>query len=222
MRTARMIRAFLLFFLLLGADLLAASYRLETISAPPDGVSDGIKAILQPQGYRVVNDQGAPWCEVWVRKEITNLNKPGSPDAKYPTLHIGELVGVMKFNATGSDYRGQPIKPGTYFMRYCLILQDGNHLGVAPILDFVLLTPTSQDDKEADAAMNMMDVVVLSRKASGTNHPAVISMAASLSAAGEAFLEKDDLDHWVLRVKTQSKPSADLQIGIVVVGKTEG
>jgi hypothetical protein len=222
MRTAKMIRTFLLFFLLMETELFAASYKLETITAPPDGMSDSIKALLQLQGHRVVNDQGAAWCEVWVRKEITNLNKPGSPDAKFPTLHIGELVGVMKFNATGSDYRGQPIKPGTYFMRYCLILQDGNHLGVAPILDFVLLTPSSQDDKEPDAVMNILEVVGLSRKASGTNHPAVISMAVPPSAAGEALLEKDDLDHWVLTVKTQSKPPADLQIGIVVVGKTEG
>jgi hypothetical protein len=66
------------------------------------------------------------------------------------------------------------------------------------------------------------EVVAMSRKASGTNHPAVINMALPQPASGSAALEKDDLDHWVLKVKTQSNPAADLPIGIVVVGRAEG
>jgi hypothetical protein len=200
----------------------ADSYKLEPVATAPDGVSDTLKTLLQPQGYRIVSDQGAVWCEVWIRRELANLNKPASPEAKYPALHLGELVGLMKFNAPGSDYRGQPIQPGTYTMRYCTILQDGNHLGAAPILDFVLLVPASEDTKDPDAVLTTAEVVAMSRKASGTNHPAVINMALPPPVAGAAALEKDDLDHWVLKVKTQSKPAADLPIGIVVVGRAEG
>jgi hypothetical protein len=200
LRAIVMTFALLLFVCALNARA-ADSYKLEPVSSPPQGVSDGLKNLMQPQGYKIVNDQGAVWCEVWIRKEIANLSRPASPEAKYPALHLGELVGLMKFSSPGSDYRGQPIKPGTYAMRYCLILQDGNHLGAAPILDFVL---------------------ALSRKASGTNHPAVINMAPPPSVSGAATLEKDDLGHWVLKVKTQSKPAADLSIGIIVVGHAEG
>jgi hypothetical protein len=200
----------------------ADSYKLEPVATAPDGVSDTLKTLLQPQGYRIVSDQGAVWCEVWMRRELANLNKPASPEAKYPALHLGELVGLMKFNAPGSDYRGQPIQPGTYTMRYCTILQDGNHLGAAPVLDFVLLVPASEDTKDPDAVLTTAEVVAMSRKASGTNHPAVINMALPPPVAGAAALEKDDLDHWVLKVKTQSKPAADLPIGIVVVGRAEG
>ncbi len=200
----------------------ADSYKLEPVATAPDGVSDTLKTLLQPQGYRIVSDQGAVWCEVWMRRELANLNKPASPEAKYPALHLGELVGLMKFNAPGSDYRGQPIQPGTYTMRYCTILQDGNHLGAAPILDFVLLVPASEDTKDPDAVLTTAEVVAMSRKASGTNHPAVINMALPPPVSGAAALEKDDLDHWVLKVKTQSKPAADLPIGIVVVGHAEG
>jgi hypothetical protein len=128
----------------------------------------------------------------------------------------------MKFPAAGSDYRGQAIKPGLYTLRYCLMLQDGNHLGAAPILDFVLLVPTVEDTKDADAILSSDEVVALSRKASGTNHPAVILMASPPEAPGSPSLEKDELDHWVLRFKAQSKPTADLPIGIVVVGHAEG
>jgi hypothetical protein len=203
-------------------DVRAASYKLEPVSTVPEGLSAGLKAVLQTEGYKIVNEQGVAWCEVWVRKEIANLGKPASPDAKYPALHLGELLGVMKFGAPGSDYRGQPIKPGVYTLRYCLILQDGNHLGAAPILDFVLLLPASEDTKDPDAVMTTEEVVALSRKASGTNHPAVINLAPPPPATGNAALEKDEMDHWVLKVKSQSKPAADLPIGIIVVGRAEG
>ena len=210
--------------LLFGAALnaRAASYKLEPVSTAPEGLSVGLKAVLQPEGYKIVNDQGVAWCEIWVRKEISNLGKPASPDAKYPALHLGELLGVMKFGAPGSDYRGQAIKPGVYTLRYCLILQDGNHLGAAPILDFVLLVPASEDPKDPDAVMTTEEVVALSRKASGTNHPAVINLASPPPAASNATLEKDEMEHWVLKVKSQSKHAADLPIGIIVVGRAEG
>src|SRR5678816_1240739 len=88
-------------------DAVAASYKIEPISTAPEGLSASVQAVLQTEGYKIVNEQGAVWCEVWVRKEITNLGKPASPDAKYPALHLGQLLGVMKFSAAGSDYRGQ-------------------------------------------------------------------------------------------------------------------
>ena len=62
----------------------------------------------------------------------------------------------------------------------------------------------------------------MSRKASGTNHPAVINLARPPGSVSAPALDKDDLDHWVLKTKTQSKPGADLPIGIVVVGRAEG
>jgi len=220
------IRAFALMAALLcsGAamDIMAASYKLETVSTAPEGLSAKLQAMLQSSGYKVLNEQGSAWCEVWVRKEIANLGKPAAPGANYPALHLGQLVGIMKFSETGADYRGQAIKPGVYTLRYCLILQDGNHLGAAPILDFVLLVPAAEDTKDADAVMSTAEVVALSRKASGTNHPAVINMAPTPDAASTPSLEKDGLDHWVLKVKTQSKPAADLPIGIIVVGRAEG
>jgi len=203
-------------------DAIAVSYKLEPISTAPEGLSANLQGVLPVEGYKIVNDQGVAWCEVWVRKEIANLGKPASPDAKYPALHLGQLLAVMKFGAAGSDYRGQAIKPGLYTLRYCLILQDGNHLGAAPILDFVLLVPASEDTKDPDAVMSTDEVVGLSRKASGTNHPAVINLASPPAAASSATLEKDEMEHWVLKVKSQSKPAADLPIGVIVVGRAEG
>lgn len=214
--------ALILIFLAQAAGALADAYKIENVTSVPEGVTAAIKNALQSQGVRVVNDQGSVWCEVWLRKEIANINKPASPDAKYPGLHIGSLVGLMKFPATGSDYRGQAIKPGIYTMRYCLILQDGNHLGVAPIPDFVLLIPAGEDHKDPDAVLTLEELVSLSRHASGTNHPAVINMASPPGPISTPLLEKDDSDRWVLKFKTQLKPAGDLPIGIVVYGRAEG
>ena len=88
---------------------MAASYKIEPVSTVPAGLSSSVKALLQPEGYKVVNEQGKAWCEVWIRKEISNLSKPASPDAKYPALHLGQLLGAMSFSAAGADYRGQSI-----------------------------------------------------------------------------------------------------------------
>ena len=200
----------------------AASYKIESSTSPPEGLSAELKASLQPQGSRILNEQGSVWCEVWIRKVVADTGNPASEAAKYPALHLGSMLGVMSFPSTGSDYRGQAIKPGIYTMRYCLILQDGNHMGVAPVPDFVLLIPAAEDTKDPDAALTLEELVNLSRKASGTNHPAVIDLGRPPASPSAPTLEKDDLDHWVLTTKTQSKSGADLPIGIVVVGRAEG
>jgi hypothetical protein len=200
----------------------AVSYKIETAAVLPEGLSAELKAALQSQGSRILNEQGTTWCDVWIRKEVANLDKPASPDAKYPALHLGSLLGVMSFPSAGSDYRGQAIKPGIYTMRYCLILQDGNHMGAAPILDFVLLIPAAEDTKDPDAVLTLEELVNLSRKASGTNHPAVINLGRPPGSLNAPAIEKDDLGHWVLKTKTLSKPGGELPIGIVVVGRAEG
>jgi hypothetical protein len=200
----------------------AASYKIEIAAVPPEGLSAELRGALQSQGSRILNEQGSAWCEVWIRKEIANIDKPASPDAKYPALHLGSMLGILSFPSTGSDYRGQAIKPGIYTMRYGLILQDGNHMGAAPILDFVLLIPVAEDTRDPDALLAFEELVNLSRKASGTNHPAVINLSRPPASLSAPVLEKDDLDHWVLKTKTQSKPGSELPVGIVVVGRAEG
>lgn len=207
---------------LFSSAVVADSYKVESSAAPPPGLADALKGILQPQGSRILNAQGGTWCEVWIRKEVANSGSPASPDAKYPALHLGSLLGVISFPAAGSDYRGQAIKPGIYTMRYCLILQDGNHMGAAPIPDFVLLIPAGEDTKDPDATLTVEELVKLSRKASGTNHPSVMNLGRPPDSLTSPTLEKDDQDHWVLKTKTQSKPAADLLIGIIVVGHAEG
>jgi hypothetical protein len=65
-------------------------------------------------------------------------------------------------------------------MRYDLLPGDGNHMGVAPDRDFLLLVPAGDDPGPA-GALPYARLVKLSAAAAGTNHPLVLSMVAPAS-----------------------------------------
>ncbi len=201
---------------------LGESFSLETVELPPKAVGETLKSILKPSGFRILNGQGKPWCEVWVRREIADTRQPASPEAQYPSFHSGVLLGLMRFPEDGSDYRGLPIKKGTYTMRYGVIPQDGNHVGAAPIVDFVLLIPLSEDARVPDARLSSQELVELSKKASGTHHPTVINLAFPPDSVDKPFLEEDDLDHWILSLPIRRKPDGELPLSIIVYGQAAG
>ena len=107
-------------------------------------------------------------------------------------------------------------------MRYGVIPQDGNHLGAAPIVDFVLLIPLSEDAKAPDARLSSEELVELSKKASGTHHPTVINLAFPPDSVDRPLLEKDDLDHWILSLPLGRKPGGQLPLSIIVYGQAAG
>jgi hypothetical protein len=58
-------------------DAMAASYKLETVSTVPEGLSANLQAVLQTGGYKVVNEQGVAWCEFgFARRSQTWGNLP--------------------------------------------------------------------------------------------------------------------------------------------------
>jgi hypothetical protein len=203
-------------------QLQAAEMKLETASSMPEGVPSSLAALFQQPGARVLTGEGKVWCELWVRKELPKAAQPAAPKAKYGDLYTGLLVGLMNFPANASDYRGQQVKAGTYTLRYALIPQDGNHMGASPILDFLLLTPIQEDNQAADAEIAFKDLIILSRKTTGTNHPAAILMSHPPESISQPALEQDDLEHWFYKTKVQLKPSGELLLGVVVFGKSEG
>ena len=92
------------------------------------------------------NDQGATLCEVWLRKTLpTSANPNTSSDVLYGALPEGAFLGVLHFPNATTDFRSQTIKAGFYTLRYALIPQDGNHMGVNPYRDAFVLAPVSAD-----------------------------------------------------------------------------
>ena len=197
----------------------AADYKLEKGVALAEGVPAALKDTVEAQGVRVLNDAGAPYAELWLNKALAGEAKAAAVDVLNPGIPEGSFLGLWRVAAAGSDFRGQSIKPGLYSMRYALMPVDGNHVGAASYRDFVLLLPAAADTQPA-ANLKLEDVVALSRKASGTGHPAVFPMA-SLEGAGETALSKNSDGHWILRAKLSTKSGAGIPVALTVVGKSE-
>ena len=206
-------------FLLLCGALLAASlvlaqdYKLEPIATAAPGLPAAYAALIETGGYRVTGPSG-PWCEIWFRKSIPAGAKPADNAIAFPIAQ-GTLVGVLRFPATGADRRGQTIPPGVYTLRYSNYPVDGSHQGVAPQRDFVLLTPIAGDtDPNATPAFDPL--VQMSVKASGTPHPAVLSIETPSGSTLPAVTKEGEHD-WVLNVKI-----GDMPFAVIVAGKVEG
>jgi hypothetical protein len=217
----RYLIAFLGLLFLLPTALAETGYKVESIAALAEtSVSEAVRKSLVDKGLRVVDEKGKAVCELWLRKEIA-VTKDEVPGASYGQIPEGTLVGVIHFPANVSDFRGQGIKAGYYTLRYGLILQDGNHLGVSPARDFVLICPVA-DDKDPAMQMKTEEVLKLSRAASGASHPSVWSIVAATSAAKDLpKIVRNEHEHVILEIPLGTN-SGPLPIGLIVVGRTEG
>ena len=202
--------------------VLGQDFTLHTVNSHPNKLEESLKNSLGSKGFQIIDDQKNLWCEIWIRQEIAVSEYAASPDAQYPSFHSGVLLGLIRFPSDASDYRGLPIKPGIYTMRYGIIPQDGNHVGAAPIVDFVLLIPVVEDVHDLDAKLTSNELVALSRKASGTNHPTVINLAYPLDSIDKPLLEKDDLNHWILSLPIRLTTKKNIPVSIIVYGQAAG
>ncbi len=196
----------LFFGLLLAGTSAFGQYKLDTAGPPPSDLAPAIAQALQADGAKITNN-GKAYCELWFRKQ-----KPsGGTKEEGATMSLppGAVLGVIRFDGLGSDRRGQGIKAGVYILRYALIPVNGDHQGVAPQRDFLVLSPASTD-KDLSSTPAFDALMEMSRKASGTPHPAVLSF--SKADADTLGLTQQGED-WVLQTKL-----GDTTIAIIVVG----
>jgi len=195
-------------------------YKVEPIGEMKEtAVAEAVRGALESKGVRVINDKGKTVCEVWFSKEIPAI-KNEVPGASFGQIPEGAFIGVINFPANTSDYRGQGIKAGFYTLRFALILQDGNHLGVSPTRDFFLLCPAGED-KDPNTQLKTEDLLKISRNASGTGHPTVWHVTQATSDKDLPKIVKNEHEHVILETKVSTK-SGPLAIGLVVIGRTEG
>ena len=191
-----------------------AQYKSEAAGAPPSDLAPAIGQALQPQGTRILNASGAAFCEVWFRTEAPAAPKSSEADVTLPTIPTGSLLGAIRFPGPGADRRGQSIKAGVYTLRYALQPVTGDHVGVSPQRDFLVLIPAI-DDQDLNAAPAYDALMNMSRKASGTPHPAVLSIWSSTADKFPSFGKEGERD-WALNIKI-----GDLPLAIILAGKAE-
>src|SRR5260370_3820834 len=159
----------------------AAGYSAEMIStAAPSEVSADIREALSDKGFRV-NGPSGPLCEIWIRKVVPAKDASQQLGVVYGQIAEGTLVGVVRFPADVKDYRQQPVKAGVYTLRYALLPQNGNHLGVSPNRGFLLASPASA--RQQPVTLSLEEVLSFSRKSAGTGHPSVWSLAGTTGQA---------------------------------------
>ena len=206
-----MLRPF--FVLIMAAGAAFSQYKLEPAGPPPSDLPAGIAGTLQKDGAKIVAGSG-PFCEIWFRTTAPSLPKSAEDAVTLPMIPQGALLGALRFPGRGSDRRGQNIKPGVYTLRYSLQPVNGDHQGVAPQRDFMVMIPAA-DDTNPQSTPAFDDLMKMSRKASGTPHPAVLSMSSSSNGTFPELKKEGDSD-WVLHAKI-----GDVPVAVIVVGKAE-
>ncbi len=199
------------------------TYKIEATKGLPGGdVSQAIQSTLQPQGESLQDSAGKVLCEVWLRKDLTPAKNPDTEgNVLYGKIAQGSLVGVIHFPENTKDYRGQHVKAGYYTLRYELIPQNGNHMGVSQYRDFLLLIPAAKDPGGTDA-ISFNDCVKLSRDSTDTGHPGVMMMDP-VSDSDKTFpaVFQDYTQDWALQEKA-TVGSASLPLAVVLVGQYQG
>ncbi|MDA1313280.1 MAG: hypothetical protein O2968_08095 [Acidobacteria bacterium] len=199
---------------LIALPALSADFTVEAAGAAPrEGVPAAVAALLQADGVRVKGPDAKIVAELWGRKAAFEGNPAAGFGIRFDNIPEGVLIGLIRFPENRSDYREQHVPAGVYTLRYGLHPEDGDHMGVAPSRDFVLLTPAAADT-EATKNYGFDDMVELSYKV-GNSHPTVMR-AALPEGDGALNIWQDDLEQWVVDLKV-----AGGAVGIIIYGHAE-
>ncbi|MBI4874820.1 MAG: hypothetical protein HY822_09335 [Acidobacteria bacterium] len=201
-------------FLFCAATALA-QYKLQPAGGPPSELSPAIAAALQKDGSKIVGDDGKVVCEMWMRTTLPSGPAAAETNVTLPAIPHGALLGAIRFSSPGLDRRGITLKPGVYTLRFSFYPPDGNHQGAAPQRDFLILS-LAAEDKDPDSKPDFEALMNLSRKASGTPHPATLSFWKAEDDAKPGFEKSGDSD-WVLQTRIGDTP-----VTIILIGQHAG
>lgn len=204
----------------LGAD---AKYAIKTVPSPaPKELKEPFQNLLSDQAIQLTDAKGSVIGQVWLRKDVPVKPSPNQAKgaAAYGDIEETTLLGVVKFDQPVTDYRKQRVKPGVYTLRFAMQPQDGDHTGTAPFNEFCLLTPAARDDNP-QPLKDAKELHELSKRASGTSHPAVLLLFPNEKPQEKPQLEAKENDHWVLFAKEEGSAGGKkvpLGIGLVLIG----
>jgi hypothetical protein len=192
-----------------------AADKVDEIGAYAEsGASEALKKTLEPKGWRVSLADGA-YCDIWLRASVP-AGKIEEQGAVYTNFGESTLIGVITFARTTTDFRGQTVKAGSYTMRSALHPADGNHLGISPIRDFLVMLPVAMDPNP-DATFKFEELTKMSTKVTGTSHPGVLSLVQSGGPATTPKVETNEQHHVVFSATLKS----GAPIAFVVKGRAE-
>jgi len=191
----------------------------ETVATPAE-LAEPLRALLQPETSVVMRD--ANRLEIWWVKAIALDSAPqGAPS--WSNVPDGALVGAMRVAQPLTDVRGYTIKPGVYTLRFALQPQDGDHVGVSPYRQFLLVAPAADD--QAPDALGFKGAVALSKKTLGKSHPSTLSLDPPVANQAKGTLVTNDAGHkgivFSVPMASQGNPAGSIAFGLTFVGVYE-
>ncbi len=207
---------------LLTAVLAQAPLAGTTQTTPaPDALAPEIAQKLGADSIRVVVNNGAATLDFWWVSALAIKSGSGAPS--WADVEEGTLVGAVKLSTDFRDIRGRVIKPGIYTLRYGLQPQNGDHLGVSPFREFLLLSPAATDKNPAPTGHE--GTIELSKHAIGGSHPGVWSLDPPVTSQPALSVHKTELGHDAIvmqvPVTRDTKPAGAFKFGLVLIGKIE-
>ena len=202
---------------LFSLTLAAAAFgqKVESAGAPPAELNASVTALLAKDGFRVTGADGKVICDLWLRAAIPAGFASKEDAVSLAMIPPAALMGAVRFPVRYADRRGQTIQAGVYTMRYGNYPQNGDHQGAASQRDFLVLVPAA-DDAAGGTNPEFDPLMKLSRKASGTPHPAVFSFWKG-EGDGKPDFHKEGENDWALATKI-----GDVPVVIILAGKSEG
>ena len=203
----------------------AAAFEASRHKEPfPSDLAAPIAALLAAgDGVRVTFDKNTVLDFWWVKALPA---KAGSAAATWNDVEEGALVGAVRVSTDFRDIRGRIIKPGTYTLRYGIQPQNGDHLGISPFREFLLLGPAALDHEAPPRGHE--GTVEISKQSIGGSHPAVWSIDPPVADPKQPVLSlhKTELNHEAVIVEVpvarDGTAAGTLKFGVVLVGRIEG
>lgn len=209
--------------LIFAATLPAAPLAAATLTAAPLAerapaeIAAPVRAPLAEQATRVTSGQVT--LDFWWVKQLpvkgTELSWSG--------VEEGTLVGAVRVTGrAATDIRGRAVKPGLYTMRFGLQPQNGDHLGVSPFREFLLISPASVDIDPKPVGDEAL--VALSKQTIARAHPAMWSLDAPVATAPPLTVTTNAAGHQAMTFEVIAelggKP-VPFRFGLILLGEIE-
>jgi hypothetical protein len=184
--------------------------------APPTELSGPIRAVMATGGQSV--DIGGKTLEFWWVRGLPLEGATG--EVSWAAVQEGTIVGAVRLSAPYHDIRGKGVGAGVYTLRYALQPENGDHLGVSPYREFLLLAPARVD--AGAAALSHDEAVNLAKQANGTSHPAAWSLDPPIAATdpGTVYTNDTGLKGVVFSVPVSraGKAPGMMRFGLILAG----
>lgn len=181
--------------------------------APPPELNAAITALMAPGSVTVKS--GEIQLDLWWVKAVALAKAPEAAPA-WTDVGDGTLVGAIRVGAPWSDIRGYVVRPGVYTLRYARQPANGDHLGVSPNREFLLMSPAAVD--VAADPVGYKGAVDLSKQTVRRAHPSALSLDPPATTAAPLSPVKTDLglEGVVFSVPTSAGPP--LTFGLILSG----